>query len=408
MQGRLLRAGRQLIVLVGVSNEYLDLPLIPLRRMTSNLFSEMRLLQHLLLALLIMILLIIESTFFEPPNKVSVLSPYRRRAASLLRSFTVASRLLRPSDYPYSKPLFIDSVSLSFQSSLRTLSDSEKVASFLWCSLRLPSRKKVADFRERFEALSAPLSHLSDEVLESTFLNGLDPEIKAEVLSYEPVGLGQIMRAALWIEDKQMVTRSRLGQTKPIKAASQTLNCRQGRQMSDPLYYTKSIPTGIVVKVKSSLYYDDEMWEGEDELSEVPAPDVEEVTDVAELDLNTVTPCGGESSSFTEELRSHHGKRKGPAKGFLRTTWSPWKVIKEDRLPLPLGGVDLILGMQWRRTLGVTEVDWKNFTLTIGVGEERYSGGPKEKRGFAKILAEKKGGRRISGMNKSFGRSIRR
>jgi len=76
----------------------------------------------------------------------------------------------------------------------------------------------VADFRERFEALSAPLSHLSDEVLESTFLNGLDPEIKAEVLSYEPVGLGQIMRAALWIEDKQMVTRSRLGQTKPIKA----------------------------------------------------------------------------------------------------------------------------------------------------------------------------------------------
>ena len=68
----------------------------------------------------------------------------------------------------------------------------------------------------------------------------------------------------------------------------------------------------------------------------------------------------------------------------------------------------MILGMQWRRTLGVTEVDWKNFTLTIGVGEERYSGGPKEKRGFAKILAEKKGGRRISGMNKSFGRSIRR
>ena len=97
-----------------------------------------------------------------------------------------------------------------------------------------------------------------------------------------------------------------------------------------------------------------------------------------------------------EELRTHHGKRKGPAKGFLRTTWSPWKVIKEDRLPLPLGGVDLILGMQWRRTLSVTEVDWKNFTLTIGAGKERYSEGPKEKRGFAKILAEKKSGRRIS------------
>ncbi|KAA0036112.1 uncharacterized protein E5676_scaffold86G00250 [Cucumis melo var. makuwa] len=86
------------------------------------------------------------------------------------------------------------------------------------------------------------------------------------------------------------------------------------------------------------------------------------------------------SESFMEELRSHHRKRKGPAKEFLRTTWSPSKVIKEDRLPLPLGGVDLILGIHWRRTLGVTKVDWKNFTLTIGVGEERYEGKLKEKR----------------------------
>ncbi|KAL4016933.1 hypothetical protein IC575_024604 [Cucumis melo] len=39
--------------------------------------------------------------------------------------------------------------------------------------------------------------------------------------------------------------------------------------------------------------------------------------------------------------------------------------VKEDFLPLELGGVDIILGMQWFHSLGVTVVDWKNPTLTF-------------------------------------------
>ncbi|KAA0047243.1 Retrotransposable element Tf2 [Cucumis melo var. makuwa] len=38
--------------------------------------------------------------------------------------------------------------------------------------------------------------------------------------------------------------------------------------------------------------------------------------------------------------------------------------VKEEFLPLELGGVDVILGMQWLHSLGVTVVDWKNLTLT--------------------------------------------
>ncbi|TYK03052.1 Retrotransposable element Tf2 [Cucumis melo var. makuwa] len=43
-----------------------------------------------------------------------------------------------------------------------------------------------------------------------------------------------------------------------------------------------------------------------------------------------------------------------------------WKVI-EDFLPLDLGGVDVILGMQWLYSIGVTTVDWKNLSLTFSV-----------------------------------------
>ena len=41
-----------------------------------------------------------------------------------------------------------------------------------------------------------------------------------------------------------------------------------------------------------------------------------------------------------------------------------WTVV-DNFLPLELGGVEVILGMQWLHLLGVTEFDWKKLIMTF-------------------------------------------
>lgn len=59
-------------------------------------------------------------------------------------------------------------------------------------------------------------------------------------------------------------------------------------------------------------------------------------------------------------------KGKGVCNG-VELTLGEW-VIVENFLPLEWG-VDVVLGMQWLYTLGVTEVDWRALTLRINRGD---------------------------------------
>lgn len=62
----------------------------------------------------------------------------------------------------------------------------------------------VADFRREFEVLTTPLKGVSNEVLESTFVNGLKPEVRL----LGPKGLGPIMEVAQKIEDKNLIVKN--------------------------------------------------------------------------------------------------------------------------------------------------------------------------------------------------------
>lgn len=65
----------------------------------------------------------------------------------------------------------------------------------------------MAEFRKLFEALAAPLSRMSKEVLEGMFINGLKLEILVEVWLLCANGLAQLMEMAQRIEDRNLITQ---------------------------------------------------------------------------------------------------------------------------------------------------------------------------------------------------------
>lgn len=82
----------------------------------------------------------------------------------------------------------------------------------------------LEDYRQKFEMYSAPLPGLSEEVMENTFLNGLIPELRAEVISRRPEGLDEILLEAQLVDDRNYAIRLAVEEMtggKPSKAAAQ-------------------------------------------------------------------------------------------------------------------------------------------------------------------------------------------
>lgn len=99
-------------------------------------------------------------------------------------------------------------------------------------------------------------------------------------------------------------------------------------------------------------------------------------------DIVILIDCGATHNFISEKLvkklliptkeTAHYGvivgsgtaiQGKGVCEG-VEIQLENWK-LKEEFLPLELGGVDVVLGMQWLHSLGITVVDWKNLMLTF-------------------------------------------
>lgn len=75
--------------------------------------------------------------------------------------------------------------------------------------LAIKQETTVEAYRSLFWKLVAPLSHYTDEVLDNTFMNGLDPIIKAEVECWRPVGLKEMMKVAQLVENRELTKTER-------------------------------------------------------------------------------------------------------------------------------------------------------------------------------------------------------
>lgn len=83
----------------------------------------------------------------------------------------------------------------------------------------------MAEYRRTFETLSTSAMGMTEEVLESTFNNGLKPEIKVKVRLLSPSGLGQLMVVAQKVEDRNLAFKAIPAQkhTKETAAPNQWL-----------------------------------------------------------------------------------------------------------------------------------------------------------------------------------------
>ncbi|KAL4030271.1 hypothetical protein IC575_008507 [Cucumis melo] len=337
--------------------------------------------------------------------------------------------------------------------------------------LRIQQETTVEEYRNLFDKLVAPLSDLEDWVVEETFMTGLFPWIRAEVILCRPKGLAEMMLTAQLVEDREILrnaanlngyaggkssTPTSTGtkyhyyqQNKENKANTpfpiRTITLKSpnsgeirkegtSKRLPDAefqlrrekgLYFKCNEKYSADHKCKMKEQRELRMFvvnsnneefeiveETEADIVELRTVEVQpQTTACVKLSINSVvglndpgimkvrgslqgkevvilTDCGATHNFVFEKLvtslqlpikeTAHYGvilefgtaiQGKGVCES-VEVQMKNW-TVKEDFLPLELGGVDVILGMRWLYSLGVTICDWKNLTLTFYDNEKQ-------------------------------------
>ncbi|KAL0537842.1 hypothetical protein IC582_026831 [Cucumis melo] len=337
--------------------------------------------------------------------------------------------------------------------------------------LRIQQETTVEEYRNRFDKLVAPLSDLEDRVVEETFMTGLFPWIRAEVILCKPKGLAEKMLTAQLVEDREILRNaanlnSYIGGKQSAITSTGTKHSyyQQNKESKTNASFpirtitlkspnpgeirkegtSKRLPDaefqlrkekGLCFKCNEKYSADHKckmkeqrelrmfvvkndneeleiVEEAEAENAEMRVAEVQpHTTTYVELSINSVVglndpgtmkvkgslqgkevviliDCGATHNFVSEKIvtslqlpikeTAHYGVILGSGtaiqgKGICESVEIQMKnwTVKEDFLPLELGGVDVILGMQWLYSLGVTICDWKNLTLTFYDNEKQ-------------------------------------
>ncbi|KAL4037585.1 hypothetical protein IC575_001182 [Cucumis melo] len=336
--------------------------------------------------------------------------------------------------------------------------------------LRIKQEGSVEEYINLFDKMVAPVNELPEWVIEDTFMNGLLPWVRSEVVFCRPKGLAEMMEAAQMVENREIVrmeakmsgysggklsnqiasngkinpggvagdikgNSSFSTRTITLRSQASNENRREGtyKRLPDAEFQARK-EKGLCFRCNEKYSADHkcrlkeqrelrmfvitegkdeyEIVEEEKEEKDLGHPEVNgDLTTVVELSINSVVglndpgtmkvrgkllgeevivliDCGATHNFVSEKLvkklilpvkeTAHYGVILGSGaavqgKGIcekLEVQLNGWRIV-EDFLPLELGGVDVILGMQWLYSLGVTIVDWKNLSLSfVAEGKE--------------------------------------
>ncbi|KAA0043866.1 Ty3/gypsy retrotransposon protein [Cucumis melo var. makuwa] len=249
-------------------------------------------------------------------------------------------------------------------------------------------------------------------------MNGLNPWLKSEVETLEPIGLSQMMKLALKIENRELIqrecglvstydTQPNHKNPQPLKGKEQSKNVaptsvkelvtagnwpmqtitlrevaagdnrRDGptKRLTDGEFQARRVK-GLCFRCGEKYFAGHRcktrenkefrmllVKEGGEELKIVEEEYFDAETEIKQVEgkigkeeVVILIDCGATHNFIAEKLVT---------KLELIPQETPNYGVNDSFLPLELRGVDIILGMQWLYSLGVTEVDWKNLLLSF-------------------------------------------
>ncbi|KAH9762992.1 hypothetical protein KPL70_001020 [Citrus sinensis] len=288
--------------------------------------------------------------------------------------------------------------------------------------LALTKGSSVREYRRKFIELSAPLENITDELARGNFINGLKPEIRVEVRIMEPSNLGRAMDLAQKIEEKLWVTKTHKvdggfhragGSTRGVNFHSEASRSSIGVNHNTARFsgeVRRLSDSELQKKREKGLCYRSEQEEEEGSGEGDPELETTEINQVVEVSLNSVV---GLTTPKTMKLKGTIGEQEvvvlidsGTTHNFISldlvskmqipivktgaygVTMGTGAAVKgeglcrgvtihlqgidivEEFLPLGLGSLDVILGVQWLETLGMTHTNWKTQVMKFMVGNE--------------------------------------